>query len=160
DLALVAGPGAVDIALPERGDLALLHARPDGVTDVLHRERGKLVREPHALDLLLGLDRPRVCQEGRRVHDLRAEGVKERVRIGRRLTDHPVGGLRAERELEADLLEAALRDDLLGELGGARRRRTRIALVVAAEEADVARPRGALGVLALRLEGDQRRLAL
>src|SRR5690349_12281608 len=52
DLALVAGALAVDEAFPERGDLALLHPRPEPLADVLHRERGELVREAQPLDLL------------------------------------------------------------------------------------------------------------
>src|SRR5439155_20663624 len=54
----------------------------------------------------------------------------------------------------------ALADGRLRDLHAARGGRSRITLVVALEEANVGRPCRALGVLPLRLEGDERRLAL
>ena len=119
---------------------------------------GDLVREPHALDLLRGLDRARRVEERRRVGRARA-GVEPRLGERRRLADHAVGRLRAERELEADALVARCAA-VERELERARGRRTRVALVVAGEEPDVARPGGARGVVGGGLEADQHRLAL
>ena len=68
---------------------------------VLHRGGRDLVREPHPLDLLRGLDGAASREERRRVDRVR-ERVEPRLREGRRLADHAVGSLRPERELEAD----------------------------------------------------------
>ena len=92
---------AVHVALPEGGGLGLLHARPEVLLGVLHRVGGELVGEAHPLDLLRGLDRAGAREEGRGVGRVR-EGVEPGLREGRRLADHAVGRLRAERELEAD----------------------------------------------------------
>ena len=48
-------------------------------------------------------------EQGRRVVDLHAPRVEPVVRVRRRLADHAVGRLRAQRELEPDALVAALR---------------------------------------------------
>ena len=88
------------------------------------------------------------------------EGLEERERRRRRLADHEIGRLRALGELEADALVPLLRDDGLGEVERAGRGRTRVALVVAAEGADVLRPGLPPGVLLLRLDHAERRLAL
>jgi hypothetical protein len=53
----------VHVPLPHRGDLALLHPGPNPLAHVIHRQRGELVRDAHALDLLLGLDRARLSQK-------------------------------------------------------------------------------------------------
>ena len=71
DLAVVARALAVHEALPERGHLRLPHPGPEQLADVIHRRRRELVREPHALELLLGLDRARAGKERRRVGRLR-----------------------------------------------------------------------------------------
>ena len=92
---------AVDEPLPERGRLALLHPGPQLVAHVLHRRGADLVREPDALELLVGLDRARGREQRRRVDRVRPR-VEPALRERRRLADHAVGGLRAERELEAD----------------------------------------------------------
>ena len=44
---------------------------PQELAAVLHRGGGDLVREPHPLELLLGLDRPRAREQRRRVGDVR-----------------------------------------------------------------------------------------
>ena len=160
DLALPARAAAVHEAVPERAGLALGHARAEMEAAVLHRRGGDVVREPHALDLLLRLDRACGGEERRRVDDVGAEGVEPLVRVRRRLADHAVGGLRAEAELEADAGVAALADGLLRGLGRARDGGTRIGLVVAAKQAQVVRPGGAAGVGLRRLQADERRLAL
>jgi hypothetical protein len=90
------------------------------------------------------------------------DGVRERVEPApgerRRLADHPVGRLRAERQLETD---ATVRSRSFERgVERARERRPRIVGRVAADEAHVGRPRGARRVLLRRLEADQHRLAL
>src|SRR5439155_25241796 len=98
DFSLVARAVRVHSALPQRGDVGLAHSWSDLVADVLEGERGELVRQPHALELLLGLDSPRLDEQRRRV-----DAVRERVepcgRVRRRLADHAVGGLGALAEL-------------------------------------------------------------
>ena len=59
-----------------------------------------VVREAHPLDLLRRLQHPRLVEQRRRVLRVR-ERVEPRLREGRRLADHAVGRLRAERELDA-----------------------------------------------------------
>ena len=147
----------MDEAEPLGGRLRLGHPGPDHALDVLHRRGGDLVREPHPLDLLRGLDRARLVEQRRRVLRLR-ERVEPRLREGRRLADHPVGRLRAERELDPDRL--VLLGERRREVERAERRRPRVALVVAGEEPEVGRPGRPLRVVARRLEADQRRLAL
>src|SRR5581483_8245323 len=74
------------------------------------------------------------------------------------LADHPVGRLRAERELQAD---APVRCRCLaGEVERTQSRRPRVGGVVAAEEADVGGPGGAARVIGRGLEDDQHGLAL
>ena len=131
---------------------------PDHAPDVVHRRRGDLVRQTYALELLVGLDRPRAGEQRRRIGHVHPECVEPVVGERRRLAHHPVGGLRAEAELESDRAVAASRCG--GQLGRARERRSRIVLHVAAQEADVLRPGGALRVLGGGVEADQRRLAL
>src|SRR5207247_1399871 len=126
DLPLVAGALRLHGTFPESCDVGLAHARPDLVAHVLERQRGQLVRESHALDLLVGLDRPRLDEQRRGVDAVR-ERVEPSGRVRRRLADHPVRGLRPLRELEADALVAALSADRLRELERARRRWTRVA---------------------------------
>src|SRR5205085_4392625 len=134
------------------------HPRAEPLADVLERTGGDLVREAHALELLVGLDRARLVEEGRGVRRL-AEAVEEGLRVRRRLAHHPVGGLRAERELEADALEAAPGDDAAREVERAGRRRPRVARVVAEVDVQVARPRLPRRVVDRRLHDDERRLA-
>ena len=157
DLAVVARPLAVHEALPERGDLRLPHPRAEQLADVVHRRRRELVRQPQALELLLGLDRACPDEERRRVRSLR-ERVEPRGGEGRGLADHAVRGLRAERELEPDPLVVARGLD--GGVERPRERRPRILGVVAADQPHVLRPGRARGVLLRRLDRDQHRLAL
>ena len=153
DLSLVAGAGRVHGALPHRRDLRLGHAGAEVRAHVLERERRELVREAHALDLLLGLDRARLREQRGRVGPV-LERVEERARRRRRLAEHAVCGLRALAQLEPDALEAALAAHLLRELERARRRRPRIRLVIALEQAHVLRPRHPARVVERRLEAD------
>jgi hypothetical protein len=157
DPAVVARTLAVDEALPERGDLGLPHPGPEQLADVVHRRRCELVRQPQPLELLLGLERPRADEKRGRVGRLR-ERVEPRGGERRRLADHPVGGLRPERQLEPDALVVAGGRD--GGVERARERRPRILRVVAADQAHVVRPGGARGVLLRRLDRDQHRLSL
>ena len=152
-----AGSLAVDEPLPDRGGLALPHAGPELRLDVRHRGGADLVGETDPLDLLRGLERARCRQQRRRVGGAgpRAEPAG---REGRRLADHPVGGLRAERELEPDALVRPR--GLEGERERASRGRPRVGLVVAAHVAHVLRPGRPRGVLGGRLEAEQDRLAL
>ena len=106
DLALPAGALAVDEALPLGRRLRAGHPGAEDALDVLHRRGGDLVREAHALDLLLGLDRARLGEERRRVGGV-GQRVEPGLREGGRLADHAVGRLRAERELEADAARPA-----------------------------------------------------
>src|SRR5581483_4209058 len=55
---LTGRPAAVDVALPDRGGLRLLHPRLESAAHVLHRIRRDLVRDADACDLRLRLDRP------------------------------------------------------------------------------------------------------
>ena len=134
DLAAPAGALAVDEAEPLGGSLGLGHPGPDHALDVLHRRRGDVVREPHPLDLLRGLQHPGLVQERRRVLGVR-ERVEPGLREGRRLADHPVGGLGAERELDPDGL--VLLCHRRREVERAERRRPRVALVVARKEPEI-----------------------
>ena len=154
DLPVPARALAVDEALPLGCRLGAGHAGSQDALHVLHRRGGDLVREPHPLDLLLGLDRARLVQERRRVGRV-GECVEPGLREGGRLADHAVGRLRAERELEAD--PSVLRRRLAGEVERAQSRRPWIGCVVAAEEPDVLRPGGAGDVLGRRLQTDERR---
>ena len=147
----------MDEALPQCRGLGLLHPRTEPVADVLHRRRRDLVGEPQPLDLLLRLQRARADEEGRRVGRL-GEGVEPGRRERRGLADHPVGGLRAERQLEADALVVASRRHRRVERSGDRR--PRILRVVATDQPDILRPRHAPGILLRGLDRDQHRLAL
>ena len=157
DLALVSGALAVHEALPQRGRLGLPHPRPEPLAYVIHRRGSDLVREPQPLDLLPGLVRTRADEERRRVARL-GKRVEPGGRERRRLADHAVGRLRAERQLEPEALVVACRRD--GCVERARERRPRILRVVAADQPHVVRPGGACGVLLRRLDRDQHRLAL
>ena len=78
-----------------------------------------------------------------------------------RLADHPVGDLRPLRQLEPDpAVESSLAEHVEGEVERAGPGRPRIVRVVAAEEPDVGGPGGAGGVVRLRLDDDQHRLAV
>ena len=124
---------------------------------MLHRRRRDVVREPHALDLLLGLERTCGCEERRRVGGV-AERREPVARERRRLADHAIRRLRAERELEPDTAELAR--SLACELEHTGGRRARVDRVVPLEQTHVARPRHARRVLLGRLEADEHRLAL
>ena len=152
-----AGAVIVHPVVPHRADLALAHPGPEAGLDVLHRAGGDRVREPHSLDLLLGLDRPRGCEQRRRVRRL-GEGVEPGLGVRRRLADHAVSGLCSEGELDSDPLVVG--GDLPSEVERAHARRPRIALVVTAEEPHLLRPAHPLGVGLRGLEADQDRLAL
>ena len=152
DLAVVARPLAVHEALPERGDLRLPHPGTEQLADMVHRRRRELVRQPQALELLLGLDRARADEERRRVCSLR-ERVEPRGGEGRGLADHAVRGLGAERELEPDPLVVARGLDRGVERP--RERRPRILGVVAADQPHVVGPGRARGVLLRGLDRDQ-----
>ena len=132
DLAVEAGAVLVHPAVPDRARprSRVMPGRKRAWTCSI-APRGDLVREPHPLDLLLGLDRADGVEERRRVRRL-GKRVEPRLREGRRLADHPVGGLRPERELEADAL--VLGGELPRQVERPQRRRPRVALVVAAEE--------------------------
>ena len=155
----VVEPGAVIVhpAVPERSDLALAHPCAEAGLDVLHRAGRDCVREPHSLDLLVGLDRPRDCEQRRRIRCL-GKRVEPGLRVGRRLADHAISGLRAERELDPDTVVVG--GDLPRQVERPQAGRTRVALVVAAEEAHLGCPGHPLGVGFRGLEADQDRLAL
>ena len=160
ELDLAAAPaGAVVVhpAVPERAELALPHPGPDHALEVLHRAGGDLVREPHPLELLLGLDRAGGAEERRRIDGV-LERVEPRLRIRRRLADHPVRRLRAETELDPD--PVVLGRELAGKVERTQPRRPRIALVVAVEEPHLGRPGRPLGIGLRGFEADQRRVAL
>ena len=92
-------------ALEDRGDLALFHARPQALGGVLHGQRGQFIGQPHALDLLIRLDRASFSQQAGRVNDFtcgRLECVEPRLRPGGRLAHHAIGALRSLRELQSD----------------------------------------------------------
>ena len=105
DLALPARAAAVDEPFHSAADLALLHARPAAARACSMASAGDLVGEAHPLELLLRLEHARLGEERRRV-DGGGNASNQLRRERRRLADHAVGGLRAERELEADALEA------------------------------------------------------
>ncbi len=144
-------------ALPHRGGFALGHPRVQVRRRVLERPRRDLVREPHALDLLLGLDRAGAAQQRRRVGRVR-EGVEPGLRERRRLADHPIRRLRPEAELDRDPVVVGC--ELAGEIERAQAGRPRVALVVAVEEPHLGRPRSPLRIRLRRLQADQHRVAL
>ncbi len=79
ELDVVAGRAlAVDVALPDRGHLRLLHPGLEPAPDVMHRLAGDLVRDADPRDLLLGLDRAGAGEDGRAV-----DGVRETRRTTR-----------------------------------------------------------------------------
>ncbi len=91
----------------------------------------------------------------------RLERVEPGLRPGGRLAYHAIGALRSLRKLQADSAsQTAFFQNLQRDIERAKSRRTRIAIVVALEQADVLRPGGAARVLFLRLDGDERGLAL
>ncbi len=157
--ALVAGADRVHRALPEGRRLAFRHTRPEALGDVLHGERGDLVRQAHALDLLCRLQRTGLGQERGGIDSLRKRLEEPAGRNGG-LADHQVGRLRALGELEPDAVEPELVLHRERRLERARSRGPRIVPVVAAKEPDVARPGRFRRYLRLRLEHDQHRLAL
>ena len=119
---------------------------------MLHRRSGDLVRQPHPLELLPGLDRTRPAEQ-RRCVEGSGKGVEPGLREGRRLAHHPVGGLGAERELEPHLAEGP--SGLQNGLERARERRTGVGRVIAGHEHDLLRP-GVLGRIRSRgLDRDQ-----
>jgi hypothetical protein len=124
---------------------------------VLHRRGRDLVRQPHPLELLVGLDGARLGEERRRVDRVR-EGVEPGLEERRRLAHHPVGRLGAERELDPDVPVVAR--GLARELERAQARGSRVGRVVAGELAHVASPRVSLRVLRARLEADEHGVAL
>ena len=125
---------------------------------MLHRRGRDLVREAHALDLLLGLERAGLGEQRCRVLDTGTEGGEPLLREGRRFADHAIGSLRAEGELEADRLVLAAHR--LRGLEHAGDRGSRVAGVVAREHPDVIGPGRASRILLGRLEADEDRLAL
>src|SRR5262249_53628861 len=89
-----------------------------------------------------------------------AESVEKVLRWRRGLTDHAVGGLRTHIEFKSDFLgEAALFEDVEGNIGGAVGSWTGISFVIAFEEANVAGPGVAARFGFLRLKSDERWLA-
>ena len=157
DLPAPARPLAVDEAEPLGGDLRLGHPRPDHAAGMVHRRRGNLVRQSHALDLLRGLARARLDERRGRVDGAR-ERVEPCLRVRRRLADHPVGGLRAERQLEAD--RSVLAGEGRDQLERANDGRARVVGEIPVDEPHVARPGRARRVVRGRLDAEQRRLAL
>ncbi len=131
--------------------------RLDDQLAVLHGGGGDLVREPHALDLLLGLDRAGLGEERRRVLRF-AERVEPVAGEGRGLADHAIGSLGSERQLQSDglVLGGALPDGV----ERACERWSRVRRVVPGEEADVRCPGGPFRVVRAGLEADEDRLAL
>jgi hypothetical protein len=123
----------------------------------MHRLTGNLVRDAQTCDLLLGLDHSRAGEQWRRIGCLR-ERVEPRLRERRRLTDHSIRRLRAERKLQPDAPVRAARVDRY--VQRAPGYGTRIRLVVAADIAHVRCPAGAGGILGRRLETDEHRLAV
>ena len=122
---------------------------------MVHRCRRDVVREAHAVDLLLGLERTGFG-DWRRVGDVTERGEP----LGRergRLANHAVCGLRPER-LEPHPSVRARRG--VRELEHAGNRRPRIRRVVPCEEEDVVGPGRADCVVLARLEAHERRLAL
>ena len=102
----------------------------DQALDVLHRSGGDLARAASARSPAPSCARGRV-QERRRPP--RRGRRRTRPSGTSRLADHPVGGLRAEAELDPDAV--VVRCELSREVERAQARRPRIALVVAVEEA-------------------------
>ena len=151
-------PLAVHERLPERRRLALLHPRPQLAADMLHRGGANVVREADPLQLLIRLDRTGRVEHRHRVRCARP-GVEPRLRERRRLSDHPVGRLRAEGQLEADA-PAVARGRVERRLECACRHRPRIVGRVALDEPHVVRPGTLRRVLLRRLDRDQHRLAL
>ena len=121
-----------------------------------HRPRGDLICEPHARDLLVGLDCPRLVQQRRRVGRSR-KGVEPGYRVRRRLAHHPVRRLRAEAQLEADALELVRRP--ARDLERTYRGRSRVGGVVARHEPNVLRPRRLCRIMRGGLDRDQDRIA-
>ena len=145
-------------------DFALFHAGTHVLARVIHGEGREFVGQTHALDFLTGLDRTGFVEEWGRVHNLAAK-LFERFEIRHhesgRLANHAVGGLRAHVEFDGNFVgQAPLLQDFVSAVPGAELRRARIALVVAFEIENVLCPRVTLGIGLLRLEGNQRGLAM
>ena len=121
---------------------------------MLHRAGGDLVREPHSLDLLLRLDRACLRRSG--VASIAWERVEPCLRIGRRLADHAIRTLRAERELERRHLRRRKRSGARGQ----RRNPGGRGSVPRGNPGrdEVRRPARALGVICEGLEADQDRI--
>ena len=130
---------------------------------MLHGQRSQLIGQPHALDLLIRLDRASFSQQTGRVNDItcgRLERVEPRLRPGGRLAHHAIGGLGSLRQLQSDAAsKIALLQELQRSIERPKCRRPRITIVVALEEPDVPCPRGAARVFFLRLDGYERRFA-
>ena len=128
---------------------------PQDALHVLHRRGGDLVREPHPLDLLLGLDRARLGRGA--ASRRRRRGTRRTTPSGTSSARRPCGrspACRARaRGRRVRTRDAASRARSSARSPGGRGSRC----VVAAEEADVLRPGGAGGVLGGRLETDQHR---
>ena len=105
DFAFVADADAVHETFKERAYFALFHPRAKMLPGVFHGERGQLVGQAHALDLLGGLDGASFDEQRRSVGDFAGDGgesVEEIFAEDGRLADHAVGGLRPLRKFEAD----------------------------------------------------------
>ena len=95
----------MDEAFEERAYFALLHTGAQMLPGVLHGERGQLVGQAHALDLLRRLDGASFDEQRSGIHYFAGDGgesVEEIFAEDSRLADHAVGGLRALRKLQAD----------------------------------------------------------
>ena len=158
DLASPARALAVDEAEPLGGDLRLRHPGPDDAAHVVHRRGGDLVREPHPLDLLRGLDRPRLDEQRRRVDRARkrvepAPSCTSSARrpCGRRPASRATARARPSRTpRRADAASSSVRSD----------GRPRVVGDVPVDEPHVRRPGRPRRVVGRRLEAEQRRLAL
>ena len=125
---------------------------------VLHRGGGDLVREPHALELLLRLDRARAREQRRRVGGVgRSASNQACVKVVGSPTMRSEACVPSE---SSSPTRPCSRGRRLRQLERPRSGRPRIVVGVAAQEADVVRPGVARRVLAGGLEADQHRLAL
>ena len=157
DLAAPAGALAVDEALPDRGRLALLHARAELAADVLHRRGGDLVREPHPLDLLRRLERARRASSGVASAASGKASNQAVVNVVGSPTMRSEACVPSESSSPTRRSRAPPRRASSSVRAGGGRGSV---CVVAAEEAHVRRPGRARGVLGRGLEADQHGLAL
>src|SRR5712691_764147 len=164
DLAFVTHADPVNKTFVDCADFALFHPWTQAISCVLHGERGEFVRELHTLDLLRRLDGASLVEQRRAIDNFArdlAEGVKEILRWSGGFADHAVGGLRSHVELDADFArKTRLFEHIKGGVQRTVLRRTRIALVIALEEANLGRPGIPLRVGELRLKSDQCRFSL